>query len=79
MNVKDNAILHYEYVESVCRKMYIDAFVHGYGHGHEDASNEKTCECADREINYSDEYTGVAAVVKKKQQKDNYNTGNVFY
>jgi len=27
------AELHWEYVESICHKMYVDAFIHGYGHG----------------------------------------------
>ena len=33
------AELHYKYVESICHKMYVDAFIHGYKHGRED--NEK--------------------------------------
>jgi len=27
---------HWEYVRSICEKMYIDAFKHGYKHGKED-------------------------------------------
>ena len=31
--VKRNAEKHYEYVNSICHKMYVDAFIHGYKHG----------------------------------------------
>ena len=24
---------HWKYVESICHKMYVDAFIHGYKHG----------------------------------------------
>jgi len=24
---------HWKYVESICHKMYVDAFVHGFKHG----------------------------------------------
>ena len=27
---------HWKYVESICHKMYVDAFIHGYKHGTED-------------------------------------------
>jgi len=31
--VKDLAEQHWQYVESICHKMYIDAFIHGFKHG----------------------------------------------
>lgn len=31
---------HWSYVESICHKMYVDAFVHGVGHGREMERNE---------------------------------------
>jgi len=34
--VKNLAEEHWRYVESICHKMYVDAFVHGYKHGKED-------------------------------------------
>ena len=33
--VKKNAEAHWKYVESICHKMYVDAFIHGYKHGKE--------------------------------------------
>lgn len=33
---KNKAEDHYRYVESICHKMYVDAFIHGYKHGIED-------------------------------------------
>ena len=30
---EDMAEAHYAYVESVCHKMYVDAFIHGLKHG----------------------------------------------
>ena len=30
---------HWEYVESVCHKMYVDAFIHGWKHGCNDIMN----------------------------------------
>lgn len=27
---------HWKYVESICHKMYVDAFKHGYKHGKEE-------------------------------------------
>ena len=24
---------HWKYVESICHKMYVDSFIHGYKHG----------------------------------------------
>ena len=33
-NVKELAEDHWKYVESICHKMYVDAFVHGFKHGH---------------------------------------------
>ena len=41
--MKELAEQHYTYVESVCHKMYVDAFVHGIKHGQEDkVTNIKT-------------------------------------
>lgn len=34
--IKELAEEHWEYVESICHKMYIDAFIHGYKHAEED-------------------------------------------
>ncbi len=34
--VKEMAEKHWEYVESICHKMYVDAFIHGYKHGSKD-------------------------------------------
>lgn len=31
--IRDIAEEHYKYVESVCHKMFIDAFIHGFKHG----------------------------------------------
>ncbi len=31
---------HWSYVGRICEMMYKDAFVHGYGHGVEDAEND---------------------------------------
>ena len=43
MKMKELAEEHYTYVESVCHKMYVDAFVHGIKHGQEEkAANTKT-------------------------------------
>lgn len=36
MDAKKLAEEHWEYVGSICRKMYIDAFIHGYKHGVEE-------------------------------------------
>ncbi len=33
MNEKELAEEHWQYVESICHKMYVDAFVHGFKHG----------------------------------------------
>ena len=38
--VQDLAEEHWKYVESICHKMYVDAFVHGYKHGKEVIENE---------------------------------------
>ena len=38
--INDMAEAHYVYVESVCHKMYVDAFIHGFGHGIEYAENK---------------------------------------
>ena len=44
--MKELAEQHYAYVESVCHKMYVDAFVHGIKHGQEEkATNTKTSDC----------------------------------
>ena len=32
---------HWKYTEMVCKMFYIEAFVHGYGHGCEDTKKEK--------------------------------------
>ena len=29
---RDLAEEHWKYVESICHKMYVDAFIHGYKH-----------------------------------------------
>jgi len=31
--VKELAEDHWKYVESICHKMYVDAFIHGWKHG----------------------------------------------
>ena len=31
--IEDIAEAHWTYVESICHKMYVDAFIHGYKHG----------------------------------------------
>ena len=31
--VKKLAEGHWQYVESICHKMYVDAFIHGFKHG----------------------------------------------
>jgi len=31
--IKELAETHWVYVESICHKMYVDAFIHGYKHG----------------------------------------------
>lgn len=36
-DVKKMAEDHADYVMSIARKMYIDAFIHGFKHGEEDA------------------------------------------
>ena len=35
---------HWSYVGAICERMYKDAFVHGYKHGREDASEGRGCE-----------------------------------
>lgn len=39
--MKELAEDHYRYVESVCHKIYVDAFIHGIKHGH-DMTKDKT-------------------------------------
>ena len=39
--IKKLAEDHWEYVESICRKMYIDAFIHGVKHGLESEKRNK--------------------------------------
>ena len=36
MEMKELAEEHYTYVESICHKMYVDAFIHGIKHGQEE-------------------------------------------
>ena len=31
--VKEMAEEHWKYVEGICHKMYVDAFIHGWKHG----------------------------------------------
>ena len=31
--IKEIGEIHWKYVESICHKMYIDAFIHGWKHG----------------------------------------------
>jgi len=31
--IKEMAEKHWKYVESICHKMYVDAFIHGHKHG----------------------------------------------
>ena len=32
---------HWSYVERICKMMYLDGMIHGYGHGFEDATRSK--------------------------------------
>lgn len=34
---------HYKWLETIIRKIYIDAFEHGYKHGKEDEDEESIC------------------------------------
>ena len=38
---------HWKYVESICHKMYVDAFIHGFKHG----SNEEFLLCPGSDFN----------------------------
>ena len=41
MEMKELAEEHYTYVESICHKMYVDAFIHGIKHGQEEKTKKK--------------------------------------
>lgn len=38
---KEKAESHWRYVEKICHIMYVDAMIHGYIHGRQDAERER--------------------------------------
>jgi len=36
VNDRELAEKHWDYVESICHKMYVDAFIHGMKHGRDE-------------------------------------------
>lgn len=47
---KDLAEEHANWFIPMMRKVYVDAMVHGYGHGYEDAARHLTSEGANKEV-----------------------------